>query len=129
MFSHGGESMKTIASAVLVLGMMGGAVGLSAQTEEPKKATHENVRVVTGCVARDGDEYKVTAKDGSSWEIKSDAIAIAKHVGHTVTVTGAVDNPGLHGVKEDTKTTFDKDAKEHGHMTVTKLKMDSDSCK
>ena len=121
--------MKGIASAVLVLGMMGGTVGLSAQTEEPKKTTHENVRVVTGCVAKDGDEYKVTAKDGSSWEVKSDAVEIAKHVGQTVTVTGAVDNPGLHGAKEDTKTVFDKNAKEHGHMTITKLKVDSDSCK
>jgi len=121
--------MKAIATAVLVLGMMGGAAGLSAQTEEPKKPTHENVRVVTGCVAKDGDDYKLTAKDGSSWEVKSDAIDIAKHVGHTVTVTGAVDNAGLHGAKEDVKGTFDKNAKEHGHMTVTKLKMDSDSCK
>jgi hypothetical protein len=112
-----------------VLGMMGGAVGLLAQTEEPKKPTHENVRVVTGCVAKDGDEYKVAAKDGSSWEVKSDAIDIAKHVGHTVTVTGAVDNASLHGTKEDVKGAFDKNAKEHGHMTVTKLKMVSDSCK
>jgi hypothetical protein len=41
--------MKAIASAVVVLGMMGGAAGLSAQTEESKKLTHENVRVVTDC--------------------------------------------------------------------------------
>ena len=109
--------------------MMGGTVGLSAQTEEPKKATHENVRVVTGCLAKDGNEYKVTAKNGSSWEIKSDAVEIAKHIGETVTVTGAVDNAGLHGAKEDTKNTFDKNAKEHGHMTVTKPKTDSDTCK
>ena len=109
--------------------MLGGAVGLSGQTEEPQKATHENVRMVTGCVAKDGNEYKVTAKDGSSWEVKSDAVNLAKHVGHTVTVTGAVDNAGLQGAKEDTKDVFDKNAKEHGHMTVTKLKMESDSCK
>src|ERR1700722_6621691 len=118
--------MKAIASVVLVLGMMGGAIGLLAQTEEPKKSTHENVRGVTGCVAKDGDENKVTAKDGSSWEVKSDAIDIAKHVGHTVTVTGAVDDASLHGAKEDVKDAVNKNAKEHGHMTVTKLKMDSD---
>jgi len=121
--------MKSIASAIVVLGMVGVTAGLSAQTEEPKKPTHENVRVVTGCVAKDGNEYKVTAKDGSSWEVKSDAIDIAKHVDHTVTVTGAVNNADLHGAKEEAKDTFDKNAKEHGHMTVTKLKMDSDSCK
>jgi hypothetical protein len=121
--------MKTTASAILVLGMLSGAVGLSAQTEKPKKLTHENVRVATGCVAKDGNEYKLTAKDGSSWEVKSDAIDLAKHVGHTVTVTGAVENASLHGAKEDVKDKLEKNAKEHGHMTVTKLKMDSDSCK
>jgi hypothetical protein len=121
--------MKIITSVFLVLGMMGGGLGLSAQTEEPKKPTHENVRVVTGCVAKDGDEFKVTAKDGSSWEVKSDAVDLSKHLGHTVTVTGAVDNAGLHGAKEDAKDALNKNAKEHGHMTVTKLKMDNDSCK
>ena len=30
--------------------------------------------------------------------------------------------------KEDAKASIDKNAKEHGHMTVTKLKMESDSC-
>jgi hypothetical protein len=121
--------MKAIASAVLALGMMGWVSGLSAQTEEPKKATHQDVRVVSGCLSKDGsDEYKLTTKDGSTWEVKSDAVKLAEHVGHTVTLTGAVDNPALHGAKEDAKGTFDKNAKEHGDMTVTKLKMESKAC-
>jgi hypothetical protein len=121
--------MKTTVAVILALGMMSWAGGLSAQTEEPKKATHENVRVVTGCLAKEGtNEYQLAAKDGSTWEVKSDAIKLAPHVGHTVTLTGAVDNPTLHGAKEDAKSSIDKNAKEHGHMTVTKLKMESDSC-
>jgi hypothetical protein len=121
--------MKTLASALLALGMIGWVSSLSAQTEEPKKATHQDVRVVTGCLSKDGNEYKLIAKDGSTWEVKSDAVKLAEHVGHTVSLTGAVDNPTLHGAKEDVKGTFDKDAKEHGNMTVTKLEMESKTCK
>jgi hypothetical protein len=104
-----------------------------AQNTEPKKETHQNTRTVTGCVQKDGDEYQVKAKDGSTWEVKSDSVDIAKHVGHTVTVTGAVSNAALHGAKEDAKTKarehgIDKNSAERGHMTVTDLKMVSASC-
>ena len=122
--------MKSTLVAILALGTMSWVGGLWAQTEEPKKATHQDVRVVTGCLSREGtDEYRLTAKDGSTWEVKSDAVKLAEHVGHTVTLTGAVENPALHGVKEDAKEAVDKNAKEHGHMAVTKLKMESKDCK
>ena len=121
--------MKAIA-AILALGMISWGGGLWAQTEEPKKTTHLDVRVVTGCLARERtEEYRLTAKDGSSWEVKSDAVKLAEHVGQTVTLTGAVENPAFHGAKEDAKGSLDKNAKEHGHMTVTKLKVESDNCK
>ena len=104
-----------------------------AQKDDTKKETHKNTRTVTGCVQRDGDEYQVLAKNGSTWEVKSDSVDFAKHVGHTVTVTGAVRNATLHGAKEDTKTAarehgIDKDSAERGHMTVTNLKMVGASC-
>ena len=117
--------------AVLALGLM--SWGAWAQKDEAKKETHKNTRTVTGCVQRDGDEYVVTAKDGSTWEVKSDSIDLAKHVGHTVTVTGAVSNAAIHGAKEDTKAEarehgIGKNSTEHGHMTATGLKMVSSSC-
>ena len=120
-----------IAGATLALALMSCSVW--AQTNEPKKETHKNTRTVTGCMQKDGDEYQVTAKDGSTREVKSDSLDLAKHVGHTVTVTGAVSNAALHGAKEDTKTEarehgIDKNSTEHGHMTVTNLKMVSGSC-
>jgi len=85
-------------------------------------------------VQKDGDEYKLTTKGGSTWEIKSDSVELAPHVGHTVTVTGAVSHAKMHSMKEDTKSEMkehgmDKDAKEHGHLKVTSLKMVSESCK
>lgn len=122
--------MKATIAAILVLGMVSWGSGLLAQTEEPKETTYQKVRVVTGCLAKEGtNEYRLTTKDGSSWDVESDAVKMAEHVGHTVTLTGVVENPTLHGAKEDVKSKLDKNAKEHGHMTVTKLKVDSDNCK
>jgi hypothetical protein len=65
--------------------------------------------------------------------VKSDSVDLAKHVGHTITVTGAVQNAALHGAKEDTKAEAKehgvaKNSTEHGHMTVTNVKMVSTSC-
>src|ERR1700730_9988340 len=112
-----------IAGAMLTVALM--SCGVWAQTNETKKETHKNTRTVTGCVQKDGDEYTVAGKDGSTWEVKSDSVDMAKHVGHTVTVTGAVSNAALHGAKEDG---IAKNSAEHGHMTITNLKMVSASC-
>jgi len=97
-------------------------------TKEDKSA---EVRNITGCLAK-GDsagEFKVTASDGSSWEVKSKTVKLSPHVGHTVTVTGEVWHPDMHGTKEKAKSAVDADAKEHGHLNVTKVEMVSDSCK
>ena len=106
---------------------------LWAQTSEPKKETHKNTRTVMGCLQKDGAEYELVTKDGSTWELKSDSVALAPHVGHTITTTGVVSNAALHGAKEDAKQEAKehgvaKNASEHGHMTVTTLKMDSKTC-
>jgi len=111
-----------------------------AQTEQ--KTTHEKVRTLTGCLEKSGEaneyngktnEYKLTTESGATWEVKSDAVNLAKHVGHTVTVTGTVSNAAAHGMKEDAK----QEAQEHGmakgaergHLTATELKMVSETCK
>ena len=97
--------------------------------------THSNVRTLTGCLQKgeDSNEYNLVGQDGSTWEVKSDAVDLASHVGHTVTITGAVAHPTMHGMKEDTKKEaqehgMDKSATEHGHLTVTNLSMVSSSC-
>ena len=91
----------------------------------------KDVRDVTGCLSQ-GDsakEFVIKGSDGSSWEVQSDKVALADHVGHTVTATGVVANPAMHNMKEDAKNTVDKDSMEHGHLTVTAVKMVSESCK
>ena len=57
--------------------------------QDSPKTTHKKVRTLSGCLQKgDGEkEYKLTDAKGDSWEIKSDAVALGEHVGHTVRVT------------------------------------------
>ena len=94
------------------------------------------IRDITGCLAKgdDAKEFLLTGNDGSTWEVKSSKVALAEHVGHTVTVTGVVSNAKMHNMKEDTKemakdSGMKKSDAEHGHLKATDVKMVSDSCK
>jgi hypothetical protein len=111
---------------------LAGSVLASAQ-DAPKGKAH--TRSITGCLAQgdDKDEFRLTAQDGSMWEVGSDAVSLAPHVGHTVTATGTVRAAAMHNMKEDAKDAaqdagMKHDNKEHGHLQVTDLKMVSDSC-
>ena len=99
-------------------------------------AKSKETKDVTGCLSK-GDsasEFVLTASDGSTWEVKSSKVALADHVGHTVTATGTVSS-----MKEDAKEAANdagmkndsgmKKGGEAGHLTVTDVKMVSDSCK
>ena len=106
-----------------------------AAAQDTTKTTHKKTRTLTGCIQKgdDANEYKLTTAKGATWEIKSDTAKLEDHVAHTVTITGVVSNATLHGAKEDAKAEakehgMDKNSTEHGHMTVTSLKMVSDSC-
>src|SRR6202171_1704074 len=93
-----------------------------------------DVRDITGCLAK-GDsakEFVLTGNDGSTWEVTSGKVALAEHVGHTVTATGVVSNATAHNLKEDAKDAakdsgVTKTNDEHGHLTVTEVKMVSES--
>lgn len=95
-----------------------------------------DVRDITGCLSK-GDsakEFLLTGTDGSTWEVRSSNVALAEHVGHTVTATGVVSMATMHNMKEDAKDAakdsgMAKSDSEHGHLKVTNLKMVSDSCK
>jgi ABC-type sugar transport system substrate-binding protein len=120
--------------AMAFLALFAGAAAL-ATTQDTTKTTHKKTRTLTGCLQKgdDANEYKLTTTKGGTWEIKSDTVTLGDHVSHTVTITGVVSNATLHGAKEDTKAEakehgMDKDSTEHGHMTVTHLKMVSESC-
>jgi hypothetical protein len=119
---------------VTVFGLFMVSTVLFAQ-DTTTKPTHKKVRTLSGCLQKgdDAKEYKLTTAKGSTWEVKSDAVKLDEHVGHSVTITGVVSNATIHGAKEDTKSEAKEhgvaeNSKEHGHMTVTALKMVSESC-
>jgi hypothetical protein len=121
--------------AMIMLGLFVFSVSLVAVQDDATKTTHKKVRTVSGCLqkADDANEYKLTTAKGGTWEIKSDAVKLGEHVGHTVRVTGVVSNAAIHGAKEDAKDEakehgVGENSTEHGHMTVTGLKMVSESC-
>jgi hypothetical protein len=106
-----------------------------AQDSDNDKGKSET-RTITGCLSQ-GDnakEFLLTGQDGSTWEVRSDAVALGDHVGHEVKATGVVKHNTMHNMKEDTKDmAHDSGMKnnnaEHGHMEITHLRMVSDSCK
>lgn len=97
----------------------------------PGQDKSADVRSITGCLSKgdDAKEFKITGEDGSTWEVTSATVKLSPHLGHTVTVSGKVWHPDMHGAKEKAKETVDADAKEHGHLKVTKVEMVSESCK
>jgi hypothetical protein len=128
----GHMNINKVAIWIAALAVLSSVAG-TARSQETKKTTHRKVRTLSGCLHKEGDDYNLTTATGGTWELKSDAVKLAPHVGHTMTITGVVSNATLHGVKEDAKSEakehgVDKDSTEHGHMTVTNAKMVSDSC-
>jgi hypothetical protein len=122
-------------TGLLALLLFSSAAGVATAQDSPK-TTHKKTRTLTGCLLKgdDADEYKLTALDGGTWEIKSDTVKLGNHVGHTVKITGVVSNVTMHGAKEDAKAEakehgIAKDSTEHGHLTVTNLSMVSEGCK
>lgn len=104
----------------------------SDNTGNNKSAT----RTITGCLSQgdNANEFVLTAKNGSTWEVKSDTVSLANNVGHEVRAMGVVDHNKMHNMKEDTKEAvhdsgINNNTAEHGHMEITKLHSISDSCK
>jgi hypothetical protein len=125
--------MKNLLLCLIVV--CAGSVWASAQDAAGTAKGKEHTRSITGCLSQgdDKDEFLLTGKNGSTWEVRSDAVSLAEHVGHTVTATGTVRAAAMHNMKEDAKDAAhdagmkDKN-KEHGHLQITDVKMVSDSC-
>jgi len=126
------KSIVFLAGVILL-----GYAGCAFAQDKPKS----KVRTITGCLtkAEGGDEYLLAGRNGSTWEVHSSdnsgsRVSLSDHVGQTVTATGVVSNAKLHNLKEDAKdaatdTGVKKDNTEHGHLTITSIKMVSESCK
>jgi hypothetical protein len=125
-------------SIVFLVGIILLSCAGSAFAQDKPKS---KVRTITGCIskAEGGDEYLLTGKNGGTWELHSSdssdsRVSLSDHVGHTVIATGVVSNAKLHNLKEDAKDAakdsgIKKNNAEHGHLTITSIKMVSESCK
>src|SRR5215469_5875688 len=118
-----------IASLVIAFLFFSACAFARPAQDQDEKTTHKKVRTLSGCLEKSGggNEYKLTTEAGGTWEIRSDAVNLGEHVGHTVRVTGTVRNATAHGVKEDAKEKaaehgVNKNETEHGHMEVTNIK-------
>ena len=118
---------------VVVLGLT--SAWTLAQDDTSSKSKGE-VRNVTGCLTKSGsgNEYLLTATDGSTWEIhENNSVDLASHVNQTVDLRGVVSNEKAHNMKEDAKDMASdsgatKPKAEHGHLKATKIHKVSDSC-
>ena len=121
---------------VVLLGLT--SVWVMAQDNDANANSNSKgeVRSITGCLTKSGggDEYLLTANDGSTWEIhENSAVDLAAHVNQTVEAKGVVAHEKMHNMKEDSKemahdTGATKAHAEHGHLKVTDVHKVSDSC-
>ena len=126
--------MKKILLCMFLIALLG-AWALAQDSSSDSKSKSE-ARSITGCLAKgdSANEFVLTANDGSTWEMHANnTVDLASHVGHEVTVTGAVSNSTMHNLKEDTKdvakdTGVKKNNAEHGHLKPTGVQMVSDTC-
>ncbi len=104
------------------------AAGLANNARQDRDDNQGKVRELTGCLQKEGDDYELMADNGSTWELKGDKAYLADHVGHTVRVRGTVNHEKMHDAKEKAKEKTQDNPNEHGHLTVTDVKMVSRSC-
>jgi hypothetical protein len=127
--------MKTSGIALALGLLLITAVSLAQDTTSSGKSKSD-VRTITGCLAQgsSSDKYVLNGNDGSTWDLKSDTVALADHMGHTITAKGTVSNVTMHNMKEEAKDAASsagvkKSNNEHGDLEVASVKMVSKSCK
>jgi hypothetical protein len=114
----------SLAAVSLALGLYVTPAGF-AQTKAGGKTT------VTGCLQKgdESDEFSITGEDGKTYGLRSSAVDLSKHLGHKVTVTGALKAESAEKEKGESEEHEKKEAAEVGDIRVTNLKMVSDTCK
>jgi hypothetical protein len=131
-----GELMKNFVISLALSVILLASVSLGQDTTSSGKSKSKD-RTITGCLQTHGsgpDKFILMGNDGSIWDVKSDSVVLADHVGHTITATGTVSNVTMHNAKEQAKDEaaaagMKKTNDEHGDMQVSSVTMVSKSCK
>jgi len=90
-------------------------------------------KTITGCLQKgvESEGFFLVSTQGKHWELYPESgVSLSEHVGHKVTVTGTV----AHRTADQEKVSQPNEKQEmkdmkHADLTVTSVKMVSDSCK
>jgi len=104
-------------------------VALIAQTAAPEKKA-EKSQTVTGCLQKgdEAGEFSIKGEDGKTWGLRSTSVKLDQHIGHQVTVTGSTTHETKAEEKKEGQVENAGSKTEYADLTVTTLKMISDSC-
>jgi hypothetical protein len=104
-------------------------VALIAQTAAPEKKA-EKSQTVTGCLQKgdEAGEFSLKGEDGKNWGLRSTSVKLDQHIGHQVTVTGSTTHETKAEEKKEGQVENAGSKTEYADLTVTSLKMVSDSC-
>jgi hypothetical protein len=102
---------------------------LIAQTAAPEKKA-EKSQTVTGCLQKgdEAGEFSLKGEDGKTWGLRSTSVKLDQHIGHQVTVTGSTTHETKAEEKKEGQVENAGSKTEYADLTVTSLKMVSDSC-
>ena len=123
MLSMSKPTLIRILTAVLGFAICG--LATTAQTAQ-KDSKKSNGITVTGCLQKgdEADEFAITGSDGKNYELVSSSVKLSAHVGHKVSVTGA-----LIGEKNEENEKKEEGEGWSGKIRVASLKMIAESCK
>jgi hypothetical protein len=108
-----------LAIGILAIAMMA-IPGIAVTQDNTDGSTY----TATGCLGKTSTAniYALTDEDGKPWDLRSEAVPLGPHVGHTVTVTGTIP-------KDSKGSGSSGDTAPQNHLLVTSLKMVRDNCK
>ena len=104
-------------------------VALIAQTAAPEKKA-EKSQTVTGCLQKgdEAGEFALKGDDGKTWGLRSTSVKLDQHIGHQVTVTGSTTHETKAEERKEGQVQNAGSKTEYADLTVTSLKMVSESC-
>jgi hypothetical protein len=110
------------------------ALGLYVTPNAPaQEKSASGKTTVTGCLQKgdEAGEYSITGEDGKMYGLRSKTVKLSEHVGHKVTVMGALRAESAEkekGEKAEVEEHEKGERAEAGDIRVTNLKMVSDKC-
>jgi Protein of unknown function (DUF5818) len=104
-------------------------IALIAQSAAPEKKA-EKSQTVTGCLQKgdEAGEFSLKGDDGKTWGLRSTSVKLDQHIGHQVTVTGSTAHETKAEEKKEGQVENAGSKTEYADLTVTSLKMVSESC-